>query len=40
MNRAFWMGVYPGLTAPMRAYVVRELRAAVHGPPADAGGPG
>jgi CDP-6-deoxy-D-xylo-4-hexulose-3-dehydrase len=28
MNRAFWIGVYPGLTEPMRAHVVRTLREA------------
>jgi CDP-6-deoxy-D-xylo-4-hexulose-3-dehydrase len=27
MNRGFWFGVYPGLTEPMRAYIVDELRA-------------
>jgi CDP-6-deoxy-D-xylo-4-hexulose-3-dehydrase len=29
MNRAFWIGVYPGLTEPMRAYVADELRGLV-----------
>jgi dTDP-4-amino-4,6-dideoxygalactose transaminase len=27
MNRSFWVGVYPGLTAEMRAHVAAELRA-------------
>jgi CDP-4-dehydro-6-deoxyglucose reductase, E1 len=27
MNRTFWIGVYPGLTAPMRDYVADTLRA-------------
>jgi CDP-6-deoxy-D-xylo-4-hexulose-3-dehydrase len=27
MNRAFWVGVYPGLTGEMRAHVANELRA-------------
>jgi CDP-6-deoxy-D-xylo-4-hexulose-3-dehydrase len=26
MNRAFWVGVYPGLTAPMREHVARTIR--------------
>ena len=26
MNRSFWVGVYPGLTAEMRAHVAAELR--------------
>ena len=29
MNRAFWIGVYPGLTPAMRDHVVRTLREAV-----------
>ena len=29
MNRAFWIGVYPGLTPVMRDHVVRTLREAV-----------
>ncbi len=28
MNRTFWVGVYPGLTAPMREHVVATLRKA------------
>jgi CDP-6-deoxy-D-xylo-4-hexulose-3-dehydrase len=27
MERAFWVGVYPGLTAEMRAFVAAEIRA-------------
>ena len=27
MNRAFWVGVYPGITPEMRAYVAEEIRA-------------
>ncbi len=27
MSRSFWVGVYPGLTEPMRAHVAGELRA-------------
>ena len=29
MSRGFWIGVYPGLTAEMRAFVASELRAVV-----------
>ena len=29
MSRSFWVGVYPGLTEPMRAHVAGELRAFV-----------
>ena len=29
MDRGFWVGVYPGLTAEMREYVAREIHAAV-----------
>jgi CDP-6-deoxy-D-xylo-4-hexulose-3-dehydrase len=29
MNRAFWIGVYPGLTDEQRAFVAQEVRAAV-----------
>ena len=32
MNRSFWIGVYPGLTAAMREFVAGELRAAVRRP--------
>ena len=31
MNRTFWFGVYPGLTAPMREYVAETMRAFVRG---------
>ncbi len=31
MNRTFWVGVYPGLTAPMRAFVAEELSSFVRG---------
>ena len=31
MNRTFWIGVYPGLTAPMRDYVAETLLAFVGG---------
>jgi CDP-6-deoxy-D-xylo-4-hexulose-3-dehydrase len=31
MARGFWIGVYPGLTAEMRDYVVAEIRAAARG---------
>lgn len=31
MNRSFWIGVYPGLTRPMREYVAETLRAFVKG---------
>jgi dTDP-4-amino-4,6-dideoxygalactose transaminase len=31
MNRGFWIGVYPGLTAPMREYVASEVRNFVRG---------
>jgi CDP-6-deoxy-D-xylo-4-hexulose-3-dehydrase len=31
MNRTFWFGVYPGLTAPMREYVAETVRAFVRG---------
>jgi CDP-6-deoxy-D-xylo-4-hexulose-3-dehydrase len=31
MNRTFWFGVYPGLTAPMRAFVAEELSSFVRG---------
>jgi CDP-6-deoxy-D-xylo-4-hexulose-3-dehydrase len=31
MNNGFWIGVYPGLTPQMRAYVVEELTKAVRG---------
>ena len=31
MNRTFWVGVYPGLTAEMRAYVAEEISAFVRG---------
>lgn len=33
MNRAFWVGVYPGLTEAMRAHVATELRGFVRQPP-------
>jgi CDP-6-deoxy-D-xylo-4-hexulose-3-dehydrase len=29
MDRGFWIGVYPGLTAEMREYVAAEIRAAI-----------
>ena len=32
MNRTFWVGVYPGLTPEMRAFVAAELAAAVKKP--------
>ena len=31
MNRTFWIGVYPGLTAEMRAFVAEEISAFVRG---------
>jgi CDP-6-deoxy-D-xylo-4-hexulose-3-dehydrase len=31
MNRTFWVGVYPGLTAPMRAFVAEEISSFVRG---------
>jgi len=31
MNRSFWIGVYPGLTAPMREYVADAIRTFVKG---------
>ena len=31
MNRGFWIGVYPGLTAPMREYVAGAIRTFVKG---------
>jgi CDP-6-deoxy-D-xylo-4-hexulose-3-dehydrase len=32
MSRAFWVGVYPGLTAPMREHVVATIREVARGP--------
>jgi CDP-6-deoxy-D-xylo-4-hexulose-3-dehydrase len=31
MNRTFWVGVYPGLTATARSYVAEEIRGFVKG---------
>ena len=31
MNRAFWVGVYPGLTEQMRAFVAEEIVRFVRG---------
>lgn len=31
MARSFWLGVYPGLTEPMRSYVAAEIRRFVRG---------
>ncbi len=33
MQRSLWIGVYPGLTDPMRSYVVEVMRAFVRGTP-------